>query len=1043
MLEATTALRGRWSRVKLSGGLQPSPRFGHRCVVVRTSSDSKNSAKSKTGGYGTDTKVALIWGSNSKYLLCDSFLFHSHTSSWTKLRFSGQPSDERDSWDGTGAASMAVTSFENHAYIFGGIYDAGGIACVSDELLRYDAMTGALEQIHWQGDGPQARAGASLTYLPEGSTVDPTLFLFGGLDGTGAYLDDAWIFNLRTQAWGLIKVRGEPPSPRSDHTAVYWPGKGGFERQVIIHGGMRSDPVNSGQCIRLDDTVVFDLHKSQWYRPPVSESPPGRARHTAHMYGTKMLVFGGAEGIALGEGERKYSNSAYAFDIETAQWQELTQIDADGGSLPAPRAGHGSALIGNKVYVFSGETGYSQKSGLHHSTNDVWCLDLASPLAPVLHCEDRSVPGDKLILTWNTPSGASTDDRVYQIFLRRPADPPNYEDMVYEGNALGAVVTTYSAPDKSTRTVAGSEEYRLRLITKKPGANANNEAGTSAEWEQGSSDICIVPAVPKEPPVVPKHLRAIELQVNQDDLPAQSLPLHTSGKPWVRVTWDPSPTSNRYVLEASGHVPPVALSKDAVVDAPRVSSQGIEGNAHDLAANLTWKDVYQGKSTQWDINVDDLCNLITIAGAPPTGGRKTVEMNGDATSDDSFDQVSMVFYVRVRAVNVVGESEPSKAASVDMRISRDLIRSDASEPTLPPLMDVPTPPYASTDNGPAIMLNMPGDTPPGDDLIVQGKAEADAEDEEVEKEEEDEEEEEEEEMMTGSVGVVPDGPRSSNQHLLSRAASEESIDFATPESRSFTNSPAPMDTDTMISAGIRDDVPNSNPDSPASASVKIPKKRGRPRKSDAKSTPTRKRSKREDSVSELDLTPKRQGSRRISSRDATPLADMQLDVMPLLPLPTLPYNDLPADVRDEDFVRDEEGRPQLGNPANGFHFNLLYGNKLEILSDSEGPEVWYSGRALVYAPCNLPNGRKTWKVKVHFQGYPKRQDEPIVLDAKGRAGLRPVTGKPDVMLGPPNGSRVQDEDDKFHPDSKKLWYPLNSDQRKLVKQGGVVVVAMI
>ncbi|KAI9014631.1 hypothetical protein BC832DRAFT_161270 [Gaertneriomyces semiglobifer] len=1028
MLEATTALRGRWSRVKLSGGLQPTPRFGHRCAVLRTSSDSKDSVNSKTGEYGTDTKVALIWGSNSKYLLCDSFLFDPHTSSWTKPRFSGKPSDERDSWDGTGAASMAVASFENHAYIFGGIYDAGGMACVSDELLRYDAMTGTLEHIHWLGDGPKARAGASLTYVSEGSTADPALFLFGGLDGAGAYLDDAWIFNLRTKAWSVVKVRGEPPSPRSDHTAVCWPRNGESGNQVIIHGGMRSDPVNSGQCIRLDDTVVFDLHKSQWYRLPVSESPPGRARHTAHMYGTKMLVFGGAEGIALGDAERKYSNSAYVFDIETARWQELTQIGADGGPLPAPRAGHGSALIGDKVYVFSGETGYSQKSGLHHLTNDVWCLELAPPLAPVLHCEDRSAPGNKLVLTWDTTGVAPMDDRVYQVFLRRPADPPYYEDMVYEGNALGTVVTSYSAPDKSTRTIAGGEEYYLRLITKKHSANTNTEAGASAEWEQGSSDICIVPAAPKEPPVVPKLLKAIELPArNHDSLFVESLPLHRAGRPMVRVTWDLSPTSNRYVLEASGHVPPVAPSKDAVVDAPKTLSQGIEGNAHDLAARLTWKNVYQGKSTQWDTNVDDLCNLITIAGAPPTGGRKTVEMNGDAKSNDSLDPVSIVFYFRVRAVNAAGESEPSKAVSVDMSISRDLIRSDVSEPALPPLMDVPTRPYASTDNGPAIMLNMPGDTPPGDELIVQGKDEVDEEDDEIE------EEEEEEEMMTGSVGVVPDGPRSSNQDFLSRAASEQSIDFATAGSRSMTNSPAPMDTDT-----IRDDAPNSNSDSPASAAVKVPKKRGRPRKSDAKSTPTRKRSKREGSMSELDLTPKRQGSRRISSRDATPLADM-----PLLPLPTLPYNDLPVHVRDEDFVRDEEGRPQLGNPANGFHFNLLYGNKLEILSDSEGPEVWYSGRALVYAPCNLPNGRKTWKIKVHFQGYPKRQDEPIVLDEKGRAGLRPVTRKPDVMQGPPNGSRVQDEDDKFHPDSKKLWYPLNSDQRKLVKQGGVVVVAMI
>ncbi|GBG80044.1 hypothetical protein CBR_g30411 [Chara braunii] len=146
---------------------------------------------------------------------------------------------------------------------------------------------------------------------------------------------------------------GEPPSPRSGHSAVVVNGS-----MLVVFGGLRDSKF-------LGDVVVLDIANKTWFHPecrgggPEGEVGPGpRAFHVAVSIDCHMFIFGGRSG-------RKRQGDFWMLDTDTWQWVELTGY----GDLPPPRdfaagvsAGNGNLVIcggsdGNKwtsdVYVLN------------------------------------------------------------------------------------------------------------------------------------------------------------------------------------------------------------------------------------------------------------------------------------------------------------------------------------------------------------------------------------------------------------------------------------------------------------------------------------------------------------------------------------------------------------------------------------------------------------------------------------------------------------------------------------------------------------------
>ncbi|CAE6484431.1 unnamed protein product [Rhizoctonia solani] len=127
--------------------------------------------------------------------------------------------------------------------------------------------------------------------------------------------------------------------------------------KLILFGGF-----DEKYEMNLNDLRSLDLsHLRQNYvkweqiRPaPGSRSPPGRTAHTMVAYENKLYMFGG-------HAMKGCRNDTWCFDMDTRFWTNLRCI----GDIPRRRA-HGSALLGDMMYIFGGRDNDNQVEG------DLW-----------------------------------------------------------------------------------------------------------------------------------------------------------------------------------------------------------------------------------------------------------------------------------------------------------------------------------------------------------------------------------------------------------------------------------------------------------------------------------------------------------------------------------------------------------------------------------------------------------------------------------------------------------------------------------------------
>lgn len=143
----------------------------------------------------------------------------------------------------------------------------------------------------------------------------------------------------------------DAPEGRLCHTGVVGDGK------MYIFGGHITQPSSEYFHTVKQDVFECDLNTRKWVEYS-SETAPRRTEHTAVMYNTHMIVFGGYSGSG-------YENSVMSFDTEKKTWSEVTTQ----GEAPAARSAHTAVIVGSTMYVFGGWNGV-------HCMNDLHALDL-------------------------------------------------------------------------------------------------------------------------------------------------------------------------------------------------------------------------------------------------------------------------------------------------------------------------------------------------------------------------------------------------------------------------------------------------------------------------------------------------------------------------------------------------------------------------------------------------------------------------------------------------------------------------------------------
>ncbi|KAI8990492.1 hypothetical protein BD414DRAFT_413960 [Trametes punicea] len=214
-----------------------------------------------------------------------------------------------------------------------------------DDRARNDIYSISIEdfsvtRLNTTGDIPPTRFGhisacaGSVVVIWGGDTVTASSHQLR----TRATFDNGlYCLNLVSREWTRLFVYGPVPAGRLGHTvAMIGP------RIYIFGGEAHGEFFNDVWCFDL----VTRASKPAWERldPPRSTPRPSRrSEHSCVAYQDQLIIFGGTDG-------KHHYNDIWAFDTRSRTWSEFSCA----GHIPAPRAGHGTALVGDVVYVFGG-----------------------------------------------------------------------------------------------------------------------------------------------------------------------------------------------------------------------------------------------------------------------------------------------------------------------------------------------------------------------------------------------------------------------------------------------------------------------------------------------------------------------------------------------------------------------------------------------------------------------------------------------------------------------------------------------------------------
>ncbi len=202
------------------------------------------------------------------------------TLAWSQVTATGPPPAAR------AGHSAIYDPLRDRMLVFGGANNLFGFNTRYNDVweLALGAAGPAWTLLNPQGTPPSARVEHTAIYDPIGDRM----LVFGGRDPGDK--NDLWALSLADPlAWTLIDPTGAPPSPRSQHTAIYDADRA---RMVVFAG------TPAGDTWALDLTNPLEV---TWEPLAVEGTPPGgRLNHTA-IYDEsagRMVAFGGTNGTA-------------------------------------------------------------------------------------------------------------------------------------------------------------------------------------------------------------------------------------------------------------------------------------------------------------------------------------------------------------------------------------------------------------------------------------------------------------------------------------------------------------------------------------------------------------------------------------------------------------------------------------------------------------------------------------------------------------------------------------------------------------------------
>ena len=245
--------------------------------------------------------------------------------------------------------AAAITYGEN-LVVFGGELADG---TYDNSLWRIDIFS---DDPRWEEISPTSPVVSGRGFLPAILYQGNVMVVFGGWDGTSC-LNDIWHTDLSSVVgWTERSPSGALPGPRRGHSGVL------FETHLIVFGG------NDGSAESFNDLWKFDLSdaSAQWTNlsPRRNALPARRWAHTAVLYKTTLVVFGGRSGNVAANDPNL--NDFWEIDLSfPSSWHQRSIPRS-----PHARQGHSVIVHHSRMLIYGGRGGAEAYS-------DTWEIDLS------------------------------------------------------------------------------------------------------------------------------------------------------------------------------------------------------------------------------------------------------------------------------------------------------------------------------------------------------------------------------------------------------------------------------------------------------------------------------------------------------------------------------------------------------------------------------------------------------------------------------------------------------------------------------------------
>lgn len=293
---------------------------------------------------------AIFWGGGDGASLSSAgYRYNPTTDSWTTMTTTGTPTARQYH-----VAAWVGTEF----VIWGGKGPSGPGATFFNDGGRYNPTTDTWTSIASTGS-PASRQYASANAV-SGQLIVWGGVLMGDMNTNLKFHKNGGKLNPTTGAWTTI-MNGSP-APRAGHSMI-WTGT-----EVIIWGGTTSTMTNLGFDPTFADGARFNPATGVWTPLSNTNAPSGRYGHSTVWTGTEMIVWGGQRLNASNMNEML--NTGARYNPSTDTWTAT-----DNATAPTARSQHTAMWTGSKMIIWGGGDGMAMSTNtgsLYDAAANTW-----------------------------------------------------------------------------------------------------------------------------------------------------------------------------------------------------------------------------------------------------------------------------------------------------------------------------------------------------------------------------------------------------------------------------------------------------------------------------------------------------------------------------------------------------------------------------------------------------------------------------------------------------------------------------------------------